>query len=221
MHPLSDRANYQMARIYMKLMINQPKDAVMYANKAKDYLVRARSAYMPENGAWFAEIQLRYHLKEKVDDILINELINNLKNRPFYNSNISFLYQFSKCQTNGFCKMDHNLAVKILASGLDNPRISNYLRAEIYKILGQYFIEVAGDFVKGEEFILLALNNNNDINGNLLISQIYRLESKLSLAQKHLEIAKTMDTNYAWKHEIAIEQRNINKLLLSKGGSAK
>lgn len=221
MHPLSDRANYQMARIYMKLMINQPKDAVMYANKAKDYLVRARSAYMPENGAWFAEIQLRYHLKEKVDDILINELINNLKNRPFYNSNMSFLYQFSKCQTNGFCKMDHNLAVKILASGLDNPRISNYLRAEIYKILGQYFIEVAGDFVKGEEFILLALNNNNDINGNLLISQIYRLESKLSLAQKHLEIAKTMDTNYAWKHEIAIEQRNINKLLLSKGGSAK
>ena len=113
--------------------------------------------------------------------------------------------------------MDHNLAVKILASGLDNPRISNYLRAEIYKILGQYFVEVAGDFVKGEEFILLALSNNNDINGNLLISQIYRLENKLSFAQKHLEIAKTLDTNYAWKHEIAIEQRNINKLLLSKG----
>lgn len=34
-HPKSDRANYQMARMYMKLMINQPKDAVMYAEKAK------------------------------------------------------------------------------------------------------------------------------------------------------------------------------------------
>lgn len=219
MHPRSDRANYQMARIYMKLMINQPKDAGMYAKKAKDYLAKARSAYLPENGAWFAEIQLRYHLNEKVDDVLVDELIYNLKNRPFYNSNMSFLYQFSKCQINGFCTMDHNLAVKILASGLDNPRISNYLRAEIYKILGQYYVEVAGDFVKGEEFILLALSNNNDINGNLLISQIYRLENKLSFAQKHLEIAETLDTNYAWKHEIAIEQRNINKLLLSKRGA--
>lgn len=216
MHPKSDRANYQMARMYMKLMINQPKDAVMYAEKAKEYLVRARSAYMPENGAWFAEIQLRYHLKEKVDDILIYELIENLKNRPFYNSNMSFLHQFSKCQINGFCKMDHNLAVKILASGLDNPRVSAYLKAEIYKILGQYFVEVAGDFEKGEEFLILALSHNNDINGNLLISQIYRLESKLSLAQKHLAIAKNLDTNYAWKHEIAIEQRNINKVLLSR-----
>lgn len=219
MHPRSDRANYQMARIYMKLMINQPKDAVIYAKKAKDYLAKARTSYLPENGAWFAEIQLRYHLNEKVDDILIDELTYNLRNRPFYNSNLSFIYQFSRCQINGFCKMDHNLAVKILASGLDNPRISNYLRAEIYKILGQYFVEVAGDFVKGEEFILLALSNNNDINGNLLISQIYRLEKKLSFAQKHLEIAKNLDTNYAWKHEIAIEQRNINKLLLSKRGA--
>lgn len=217
MHPRSDRANYQMARIYMKLMINQPQNAVIYAKKAKDYLAKARSSYLPENGAWFAEIQLRYHLNEEVDDVLIDELTYNLRNRPFYNSNLSFIYQFSKCQINGFCKMDHNLAVKILASSLDNPRISNYLRAEIYKILGQYFVEVAGDFVKGEEFILLALSNNNDINGNLLISQIYRLENKLSFAQKHLEVAKTLDTNYAWKNEIAIEQRNINKLLLSKG----
>lgn len=38
---------------------------------------------MPENGAWFAEIQLRYHLKEKVDDILINELVFNLKTNHF------------------------------------------------------------------------------------------------------------------------------------------
>lgn len=220
MHPQSDRANYQMARMYMKLMINQPKDAVMYAEKAKEYLARARSSYMPENGAWFAEIQLRYHLKEKVDDILINELIDNLKNKPFYNSNMSFIHQFSKCQINGFCKMDHNLAVKILASGLDNPRVGDGLKSELYKVLGQYFVEVAGDFVKGEEFLLLALSHNNDINGNLLMSQVYRLESKLSLAKKHLEIAKTLDTNYAWKNEIAIEQRNINKALFLKGISS-
>lgn len=219
MHPRSDRANYQMARMYMKLMINQPQDAVMYAEKAKDYLARARSSYMPENGAWFAEIQLKYHLKEKVDIVLINELVDNLKNRPFYNSNLSFIYQFSKCQINGFCEMEHNLAVKILAAGLDNPYVSKNLRSELYKVLGQYFVEVAGDFVKGEEFLLLALSNNNDVGGNLLISQIYRLDSKFSLAKKHLEIAKTLDTNGAWKNEIAIEQRNINKILFSKGMS--
>lgn len=220
MHPRSDRANYQMARMYMKLMINQPEDADIYANKAKDYLSRARSAYMPENGAWFAEIQLKYHLREKVDDHLINQLIFNLKNRPFYNSNLSFIYQFSKCQINGFCKMDHNLAVKILSSGLDNPRVSNGLKSELYKVLGQYFVEVAGDFVKGEEFLLLAINYNSDVSGNLLISQIYRLKNQPLLARKHLEIAETLDKNYAWKTEIAIEKRNINKALFPKGISS-
>lgn len=216
MHPNSDRANYQMARVYMKLMVNQPDDAIIYANKAKDYLVRARSAYKPENGAWFAEIQLRYHLKEKVDDILIYELIDNLKDKPFYNSNLSFIYQFSKCQINGFCKMDHNLAIKILASGLDNPRASNGLKSELYKILAQYFVEVAGDFIKGEEFLLLALENNNDVSVNLLLSQIYRLDNKLSFAQKYLEIAKNIDKDDTWKKEIAIEQRNINDVLYFK-----
>jgi len=220
-HPKSDRANYQMARMYMKLMINQPKDAVMYAEKAKDYLARARSAYMPENGAWFAEIQLRYHLKEKVDDILINELVFNLKNKPFYNSNMSFIYQFSKCQINGFCKMDHNLAVKILASGLDNPNISGGLKSELYKVLGQYFIEVAGDFIKGEEFVLLALEYNNDISGNLLLSQIYRLQDKYTLARKYVQIAKELDVMQGWGKEISIENRNIEQAELLHGKKLK
>ena len=42
--------------------------------------------------------------------------------------------------------------MQIIAAGLDNPRVDDHLKAELYKLLAQYYIGLISDFEKGEEF---------------------------------------------------------------------
>jgi len=216
MHPKSDRASYQLARIYMNLMQLHPERQLHYADLAQEALHQSKHSYMPANGAWFAELHLASYLKQPIEQQAIDELIWRLKHRPFHNNNISFLSAFANCQINGFCKVPHDQAVLIIAAGLENKSTDNALKAEIYKLLAQYFVGIASDFKKGEEFVQQAVSLSNDVNGRLVFAQIYRLQGKLSQAQQQLQQAKQIDTSKVWVKEIAIEQRNIDNVMLSK-----
>lgn len=216
MHPQSDRANYQLARVYMKLMQNNPKQQAYYAELAEKALAQSKQSYMPANGAWFAELHLASYLKQTTKQQTIDELIYRLKNYPFLNSNISFLSAFSNCQINNICHVPHNQAVQIIAAGLDNPRVDDHLKAELYKLLAQYYIGVISDFEKGEEFMQHAITLNEDVNGRLIFAQIYRLQGKLVEAKAQLQQAKKIDTSKIWTKEIAIEQRNIDNMMPSE-----
>lgn len=216
MHPKSDRANYQMARIYMKLMEQHPTQTEYFAQQAEKYLEQAQNSYKPANGAWFAQLHLSSYLNKTVQPQVIDQLVYNLKYNSFYNSNISFLSAFTTCQIEQYCKIPHGQAVLIITAGLDNPNINPELRSEIYKLLAQYFISVAADYIKGEEFMYEALKNQNDVNGHLLLSQIYRLQGKYQLAQQQLNNAKKLDFKGIWYSEINIENRNIVQAELYK-----
>ena len=59
-----------------------------------------------------------------------------------------FLSAFSNCQINNICHVPHNQAVQIIAAGLDNQRVDDHLKAELYKLLAQYYIGVISDYEK-------------------------------------------------------------------------
>ncbi|WP_147394212.1 tetratricopeptide repeat protein [Acinetobacter tianfuensis] len=209
MHPSSDRANYQMARIYLKLMEKEPERKVYYADQAIKYLIQAHESYRPANGSWFAQLHLASYLDNPISEGIIQQLIYNLKNHPFYNSNIGFLSAFTQCQIQQNCNVPHDQAILIIVAGLSNPTASSDVKAEIYKLLAQYFVSVAADYTKGEEFILDALKNKNDVSGNLLLAQIYRMKGNYTFARKYVQIAKELDVRQSWYKEISIENRNI------------
>src|SRR5690606_12055077 len=87
MHPQSDRANYQLARIYMDLMQRHPEQYTHYANLAQQALTKSQPSYMPAHGAWFAELHLASYLGNPVSQQTINELIWRLEHTPFQNNN--------------------------------------------------------------------------------------------------------------------------------------
>ncbi|MEQ1272544.1 hypothetical protein ABLT60_00315 [Acinetobacter ursingii] len=210
MHPKSDRANYQMARVLMQLMQTDSINKKYYSEQAWIYLKKAENSYNSGNGAWFAELHLLMYLNQTVPNKTIDTLVLNLKQKPFYNSNLSFLNALVDCQIKSFCHLDHNQAVRIIAAGLDNSKIAPETKAEIYKLLAQYFVSVGRDFQKGEEFMLESLKLKKNTDGYLIFAQIYRLDNKLILAQQQLNLAKELDRKCIWLKEIAIEQRNID-----------
>lgn len=211
MHPKSDRANYQLTRVYMKLMEAEKDKSKkqFYIEKVEYYLHASKNSYLPANGAWFAEIHLNSYLNKPISSETVHQLIYQLENRPFQNSNISFLGAFANCQINGFCKLDHIQAVRIIAAGLDNKTSNPDINSEIYKLLAQYYVSILGDYVKAEEFLSKAIILKNDVNGHLLLTQIYRLQGKLREANLELNKAKDLDQKGVWFKEIAVEKRNI------------
>lgn len=211
MHPKSDRANYQLTRVYMKLMEAEKDKSKkqFYIEKVEYYLHASKNSYLPANGAWFAEIHLNSYLNKPISSETVHQLTYQLENRPFQNSNISFLGAFANCQINGFCKLDHIQAVRIIAAGLDNKTSNPDINSEIYKLLAQYYVSILGDYVKAEEFLSKAIILKNDVNGHLLLTQIYRLQGKLREANLELNKAKDLDQKGVWFKEIAVEKRNI------------
>lgn len=211
MHPKSDRANYQLARIYIKLMQDEKNESLKkeYIKKIEYYLNLSKQSYLPANGAWFAEIHLNSYLRKPITQETIEELIGNLSTHPFQNSNISFLSSFANCQINSFCKLDHIQAVRILAAGLDNKTSNSDINSEIYKLLAMYYVSIFNDYIKAEEFLNKAISLKNDVNAHLLLTQIYRLQGKLREANLELNKAKDLDQKGVWFKEIAVEKRNI------------
>lgn len=214
-HPYSDRANYQLARIYIKLMEqNQDnyKQKMHYADLVKKSLHVAKESYNPSNGAWFASLHLSYFLEQEPSLQIVEDLKKRLNTLPFYNSNIGFISAFANCQIEKHCKLPHHLAVEIFAAAAENPTINNGAKAEVLKVLARYFAEVAGDYLKAEEFLLDALQIKNDINGNLLLTQVYRGQGSAHKAQTQLDLAKQLDIKNTWFRETQHEQDMINIL---------
>ena len=211
-HPYSDRANYQLARIYMKLMLIDIEKRDFYAKQAALYLQKAKQSYYPSNGGWFVTLHLKSAMGWKINRSELNELIDRLKSLPFSNNNIGYLTSFTDCQIKFYCKVPHDQAVLIIAAGLENPTLGRQTKAEIYKLLAKYFIEVISDFTKGEYFLRQGLLMHNDVNGHILLCQTYRLQGKLKQAHFQLKLAQDLDEHDIWYTEIAEEKKKLNQV---------
>lgn len=210
-HPSSDRSNYQLARVYMKLMTST-KSVNDFGHLAEQALANARNSYKPSFGGWFASIHLSYYQDETPDPALIEELIDRLKVEPLRNSTVSYLSAFVNCQIDQHCKLPHYKAVEIISAGLSNPTLRSRIAAEINKFLARYFSEVAHDYVKAEEFLMDAVNAYDDINGRILLTQLLTGLGRPEDAQKNLNRAIKMDTNKVWYDRIMREQQAIERV---------
>jgi len=218
MHPNSDRANYQMGRVYLKLLdATKNKE---YGNKAHEYFKKASESYMPGNGAYFAQIQLAYYLGEQPEKDLVTTLAERLRSLPSYNSNVGFLKALVDCQLEGNCKMPGPDVVGLLASAVDNPKASAWGKSQVYLLLGRYFIESIGDMSKGEEFIRDAIASSDHAGARLMLAQVLRLQGRSAEALQQLDQAEALDrfaVNAQW---IRSERAKIKEILDRKGRDA-
>ncbi len=190
-HPASDRANYQMGRMYIKLYLSDgDRDLLL---KAKDYFNKAIRSYLPENGGYFGLIHVLSELTEEIPESLINELESRLGSRHFHNSNIAFLDTLTSCQLEGKCKMESLDVVRLLAAPMENPRTSGTARIELYKMLARYYSGKYGDYPKAELFLREALSQFRDASLNFMLAQVLTIQGKKDEARSFAKIAAEID----------------------------
>lgn len=207
--PHSDRANYELGRVYLRLL--EQTGEQKYAELARASFDKAMMGYRAGNGAYFALIHTAFYLKEAPDPVLVTRLRDRLGVLPFYNNNVGFLNALLECQLKGHCRLDDRVFVGLLAAAVENPTASAASRAQTYIMLGRYFVERLGDMPKGEEFFRDAMAAGDQLGGRIMLAQVYRLQGRLNEAETLLAQLIKMDRFAAYAGWVESELSEIKR----------
>lgn len=184
-NPNSDRANYELGRVYLKLL--DATGNVKYSELARKSFEKAMDAPLHSNGAYFALIHLAYFNQNEPDPNIIKTLRDRLAHDPLGNNNVSFIQGLMDCQLKNFCHLPEQVFVGLVAAAAENPTATMSVKGSIYLLLGRYFFERYGDFAKAEEFFKDAIDFGENIQGRIMLSKIYRSEGRFCDAKRQID----------------------------------
>ena len=203
-HPHSARANYNLGRTYLRLLDKTGEER--FGPLADQAFHATLQSYNPGLSAYFALIHSAYYRGMQADPRIVSALKDAFRTQPFYNDNVSFLQAFLNCQIDGHCHMPDMEAVEIFVAALDNPYASPRSKAEIYKLLAQYFISRFKDLNKGIEFIEDALAVQDEPSTRIMYAQAFRLSGRYPEAATQIEIASRLDRRGFYHQQIERER---------------
>jgi hypothetical protein len=210
-HPQSARTNYELARIYMYALATTHE--ARYGEQADDALVRAMHAPATDALPAATRIQLAYVRGLTPDPAWIEDARRAFAKPPFYNSNASALLALTDCQTNKICKLPEDALLGLYDTALQNPTIGKYARAEVLKIMVNYWIGHRGDLARGMDLMDQSLKINNATPGRIMYAQAFRLGGQYANALKQLDLAVKLDKERAYGQAIAKERAIIEDLM--------
>jgi len=210
-HPHSQRANYELARIYMFVMA-QTNDQ-HYGDLADEALVRAMHA--PGAGALptASRVHLAYIRGRTPDPAWIEDAQRAFAKPPFYNSDVGALVALTNCQIEKVCKFPEEALLDIYDAAMSNPAIGDYARGEVLKVMANYWIIHHGNLAHGAYLIEESLKINDAAPGRLMLAQAFRLGGQYAQALEQLGLATKLDKKYAYGQAIAKERTIIEDLM--------
>ena len=210
-HPQSPRANYELARIYMFAM-DQTKDQ-HYGDLADEALVRAMHApgasVLPATG----RVHLAYIRGRPPAESWIEDVRRAFAKPPFYNSSVSALTTLTNCQIEKICKFPEEALLDIYDAAMSNPAISNVARAEVLKVMANYWIAHRGNLAHGMVLIDQSLKISDAAPGRIMLAQAFRLGGHYAQALEQVNLATKLDKERAYGQAIARERAIIEDLM--------
>ncbi|RYF60283.1 MAG: hypothetical protein EOO27_06395 [Comamonadaceae bacterium] len=208
-HPRSARANYELGRNFLALLKTTHEQR--FGPLAEQALRDAADAYLPGLAPYFGLVHQAYFRGADPDPAVVTTLRDKLQNGPFYNANTSFLESFLLCQLDRHCQMPDAESVQIFDAALANPRIPRYKKAEVYKLLAQYYISKMNDFGKGLEFIEAAASTYDSAGTRIMYAQALGLQGNYAEALKQLDQADVLDRLSTYRGRIERERAALRK----------
>jgi protein O-mannosyl-transferase len=212
--PLSPRANYELARNYMVLFQNTGDER--FGALADKALIQATQSYLPSVLPFIARIHLAYFRGMKPDPSLLNSVASRLRELPYYNTNTGALTSFLECQIEKRCSLPDDQALSIFNAALENPRIPSGQKAEVTKIIAQYYINKFGDLQRGTALISTALSISNDAPGRIMYAQALAFQGKFSEGLAELNTAESMDRRGLYRRRIDEERIAMENALANE-----
>ena len=191
-HPNSNRANYQMGRIYFKLYNNEKK--MEMATLAKQYFERAAALGGSSIFPVTAMIQMAYKARTEPDHKWVEMAENRLQYGRAWEPNMVALNNLVNCQMTEYCKLTDSDMTSLLKAALANPDASRKTRGTAHSLLGGYYAVKLGNLELGTPHIKLAVEAEPDrIDYRLDLVRLYAASDNFSDARAELEAARKLD----------------------------
>lgn len=209
--PSSPRANYELARNYMILFRNTGDSR--FGALADEALIRSTKSYLPTVLPFVARLQLAYFRGLEPDPDLLDAITSRFRELPYYNTNTAVLNSFLECQIEKKCRLPDEQALSLFKAALDNARIPLAQKAEVTKIIAQYYINKFNDLERGALLISRAISISDDPSSRIMHAQALALQGKFVEALGELDEAQTGDKKGVYRSRINDERRAMHLAL--------
>ena len=191
-HPDSNRANYQMGRMYF-LLYNNDKNVEM-ANLADKYFARAADLGGDSIFPVVARLLIAYKARVKPDPGLIEMAVSQLQYGHPWEANMGALNNLVNCQMTQYCRLADADMIALLSAVLSNPDVSRKARGTAHSLLGGYYVVKLDDIELAMPHIKAAVEAEPDrIEYRLDLVRLYGVSDNLAAAKEELEAARKLD----------------------------
>jgi tetratricopeptide (TPR) repeat protein len=208
-HPRSERARYQLGYAYT-LAYRATNDKEFLQRSIAEMRAAAQTG-REANGALFALLHLAWRAEEPVDPQVLSQLKKNLREKPGYNGNATFLSNLADCQMKAACHFPPEEIVELFQAAIENPRTANDARAVMLAKLATYYLAVFSDAEKAEAALRQALELDEDAKYHLLLVELDLMLEKWQDARQHLDAAVRLNGRQRWSGRIARFQKALDE----------
>lgn len=192
-HPNSDRANYQMGRMYFMLYNNEPN--MEMAKLANQYFARAAALGNDNIYPVAAMILMAYKARVEPAPGLVETAAKRLQYGRSWDPNMGALNNLVNCQIKEYCRLSDTDMTALLLAALANPDASRKTRGTAHSLLGGYYAVKMENLELGIPHIKAAVEAEPDrIEYRLDLVRLYGVSNNFTLARTELEAARKLDT---------------------------
>lgn len=200
-HPDSDRAQFELGRLYLSLFVKE-RSPELY-RKARDQF--ERSAALGQGvGGLFGRIHLDAAAGKVADPAVLADLKRRLAIGPPSPANVAFLESLSRCQRLEGCKLTDDQFDAIADALLANPRLLSVHRALVHRTKGRYFFSKSGDMKRARHDFERAVEIDPRSAENwFVLAQFSLIDGDTAAARKAIATTRRLDRRGQYAAELA------------------
>lgn len=130
-HPLSMRANTDIAGLYDHMPARSPEEAMDFLRKALFYYQQAADLSSANISGLFGFLVVKAERGMELDETLIEALEQRLATAPFNPPNVNALIGTARCITSGKCTVSAEIVNKLYSAALSNPTLIGAYRDQV------------------------------------------------------------------------------------------
>lgn len=198
-HPNSERANYQMGRIFFLLYNNEQK--LEFAKLADQYFSRAAALGRHNIYPVVGRVQLAYKMRVVPDPGLVDMAAGRLQSGRPWEANMGALMNLINCQMTQYCRLPDDEIIALLSAVLANTEASRRMKGMAHSLLGGYYAVKLSNLELAMPHVKAAIEAEPDqIEYRLDLVRWYIASGDLAGASAELGVARKLDK---WKLQTA------------------
>jgi tetratricopeptide (TPR) repeat protein len=209
-HPKSERAQLQLGRMFMLMLIEEPRTDYYVA--AKEALEKSAQLSKVNITAHFSLIQLAFLTKQSIDPAVVAEAERMLASGPISPAAAGAFRALVDCQIFAYCKLPDDEVTRLANAALTNPRAIPGVTTQIAIYLVQYQIDKIGSGDLALQTLKNALARDPKSAALYLTAgKIYRVVGEFERSAQNLEQATRYDYVGTYRTAISDERQKLTR----------